>query len=105
MFDVRFAADEAKVMGLVNKVFPAENLLDETMAYAVDIAANVAPASTSVIKRQLTDGWDWDLEVSNADTTAKMNYSLRQADFKEGVQSFVERRPPNFSPVAGREQA
>jgi enoyl-CoA hydratase/carnithine racemase len=105
MFDVRFAADEAKVMGLVNKVFPAENLLDETMAYAADIAANVAPASTSVIKRQLTDGWDRDLEVSNADTTAKMNYSLRQADFKEGVQSFVERRPPNFSPVAGREQA
>lgn len=98
-----FLADEAKEIGLVNKVFPAETLLDETMAYATDIAANVAPASTRVIKRQLTDGWDWDLETSNADTTEKMNFSLRQADFKEGVQSFVDRRPPDFSPVAGRD--
>jgi len=98
-----FLADEAKEIGLVNKVFPAETLLDETMAYATDIADNVAPASTRVIKRQLTDGWDWDLEVSNADTTEKMNFSLRQADFKEGVQSFVDRRPPNFSSVSGRD--
>jgi len=98
-----FLAEEAKEIGLVNKVFPAETLLDETMAYANDIAENVAPASTRVIKRQLTDGWDWDLEVSNADTAEKMNFSLRQADFKEGVQSFIDRRRPDFSPVSGRD--
>lgn len=97
-----FLADEAQEMGLVNKVFPADRLLDEAIGYATDIAANVAPASIRVIKRQLTDGWDWDLERSNADTTEKMLHSLRQADFKEGVQSFVDRRPPNFSPVSGR---
>lgn len=94
-----FLADEAKELGLVNKVFPAESLLDEAVAYAADLADNVAPSSMKVMKQQVLDAWQWDFETSNADTTQKMNHSLRQADFKEGVQSFVDRRPPNFSPV------
>jgi len=98
-----FLAEEAEEIGLVNKVCAAETLMEETMAYARDIADNVAPASTRVIKRQVLAGWDWDLATSNADTTERMNFSLRQADFKEGVQSFVDRRPPDFSPVAGRD--
>ncbi len=95
-------AEEAHAMGLVNKVFPAETLLDETMEYAEDIAANVASTSTRVIKRQVTDGWDRDLEMSNRDATERMLHSLRQPDFKEGVQSFVERRRPSFVPVTER---
>ncbi|NND75101.1 MAG: enoyl-CoA hydratase [Ilumatobacter sp.] len=96
-------ADEAQQMGLVNKVVPATTLMAETLAYADDIAEHVAPSSMRVIKRQLTDGWDFDLEASNRDTTAKMIHSLGQPDFKEGVQSFVERRPPDFTPVTDRD--
>lgn len=94
-----FLADEAKEMGLVNKVFPADELMAETLAYAMDMADNVAPRSMRVMKQQVMSAWDWDLATSNADTTEKMNHSLRQPDFKEGVQSFVDRRPPNFAPL------
>lgn len=98
-----FLAEEAKEMGLVNKVFSADTLMAETLAYADDIANNVAPSSMRVIKQQVLDGWDWDLATSNTDTDAKMEFSLGQADFKEGVQSFVDRREPNFSPVTQRD--
>jgi len=98
-----FLADEALEMGLVNKVFSADTLMDETMAYARDLAANVASTSMKVIKRQVFAGWEWDLATSNTDTTEKMMTSLRQTDFKEGVQSFVDKRAPQFTPVTDRD--
>ena len=95
-------AEEAKEMGLVNKVFPANRLLEETMAYANDIADNVASTSIRSIKQQVMAGWEWDLATSNTDTHERMQHSLRQTDFKEGVQSFLDKRPPEFSPVSSR---
>jgi enoyl-CoA hydratase/carnithine racemase len=96
-------AEEAKEIGLVNKVFPADRLLNETMAYANDIADNVASTSIRSMKQQVMAGWEWDLATSNADTHERMQHSLRQADFKEGVQSFLDKRPPEFSPVSSRD--
>ena len=41
LFQSRFiGAQEAKELGLVNRVIPRERLMDETMAYAADVAAN-----------------------------------------------------------------
>jgi enoyl-CoA hydratase/carnithine racemase len=94
-----FLAEEAKELGLVNFVVPGDRLMDEVLAYASDLAENVAPSSMNTIKQQLIAGWSWDLDTSNTDTDTKMNHSLKQADFKEGVQSFVEKRPPHFAPV------
>ena len=96
-------AEDAKEMGLVNKVFPADRLLEETMAYANDIADNVASTSIRSMKQQIMAGWEWDLATSNADTHERMQHSLRQADFTEGVQSFLDKRPPEFSPVSSRD--
>lgn len=96
-------AEEAQEMGLVNKVFPADRLLEETMAYANDIADNVASTSIRSIKQQIMAGWEWDLATSNTDTHERMQHSLRQADFKEGVQSFLDKRPPEFSPVSSHD--
>lgn len=96
-------AEEALEMGLVNKVFPADRLLDETLAYANDIADNVAPTSIRSMKQQVMAGWEWDLATSNADTHERMQHSLRQADFKEGVQSYLDKRPPEFSSVSSRD--
>ena len=31
-----------------------------------------------------------------------MNWSLRKPDFKEGVASYLEKRPPDFAPFTGR---
>ena len=40
-------------MGIVQKIFPKEELLDQTLAFAEDLATNVPPASTAVIKQQV----------------------------------------------------
>ena len=40
-------------MGIVQKIFPKEELLDQTLAFAEDLAINVPPASTAVIKQQV----------------------------------------------------
>ena len=49
----KFKGDEAKEIGIVQKVFPKETLVEETVAYARDMADNVPAASLAVIKDQV----------------------------------------------------
>lgn len=95
----RVAADEALRMGLVNRLYPADQLREQTYAYARDLADNVAPASMRVIKRQLYDVPFQTLAEATIEANREMAISLASADFKEGVASFVEKRPPRFSSV------
>ncbi|UYO40139.1 enoyl-CoA hydratase [Rhodopseudomonas palustris] len=95
----RVSADEALRMGLVNRLYPADQLREQTYAYARDLADNVAPASMRVIKRQLYDVPFQTLAEATIEANREMAISLASADFKEGVASFVEKRPPRFSSV------
>jgi enoyl-CoA hydratase/carnithine racemase len=93
-----FLAEEAKELGVVNQVFSPESLLAETLAYADDVAANVSPTSMAVIKRQVYSHPTMPLDDALAESNQLMNESLRRPDFREGVASFVEKRPPDFAP-------
>ncbi len=94
-------AEEALELGLVNKVFPADQLLEQTMAYATDVAANVAPGSIAVIKNQVYNHPGMALADAMAESNQFMKESLKRPDFKEGVSSFLEKRPPEFAPYTG----
>ena len=92
-----FLAEEAAAMGLVNRVVEPAALLDTTLAYARDVAANCSPTAMAVIKRQVYRHYELDLASSLDETNRLMKASLDEPDFKEGVASFVERRPPRFA--------
>ncbi|MFN0089690.1 MAG: enoyl-CoA hydratase-related protein [Acidimicrobiales bacterium] len=89
-------AEEVHQLGFVQRVVAPESVLDEAVAYAADVAANVSPTSIAVIKRQVWQSMQQNLADSNAVTTEEMKASFHRPDFKEGVQSFVQRRPPEF---------
>ena len=93
----RVSSGEALRMGLVNRLYPAEKLREETFAYARDLADFVSPSSMAVIKRQLYDVPFQTLAEATIDANREMIASLRGADFKEGVASFVEKRAPRFT--------
>jgi enoyl-CoA hydratase/carnithine racemase len=93
----RVSSDEALRMGLVNRLCPPEKLREETHAYARDLADFVSPSAIAVIKRQLYDVPFQTLAEATIDANREMLVSLRGADFKEGVASFVEKRPPRFT--------
>jgi enoyl-CoA hydratase/carnithine racemase len=95
-----FLAEEALELGVVNRVFPPDELLDATIEYADDLATNVSPMSMAVMKRQVYTHPAMTIDDALDESNRLMNESLRRPDFKEGVASFVEKRPPNFAPYS-----
>jgi enoyl-CoA hydratase/carnithine racemase len=67
------------------------------MAYAQDIAGNVSPRSSRVIKRQLWLTRSQSFAEVLALAYREAGRSLRSEDFREGVAHFVERRPARFT--------
>ena len=93
-------AEEAAAMGLVNEVVPPEHLLDRALEYAADLAVNASPTSMSIMKQQVYADQGRSIIEATDDAVELMKASLRRPDFKEGVASFLEKRPPRFSPIA-----
>ena len=95
-----FLAEEAAAMGLVSDVVPAEHLLDHALAYAADLAVNASPTSMAVMKQQVYADQTRGLVEATDDAIELMKASLRRPDFKEGVASFLAKRPPAFQPLS-----
>jgi enoyl-CoA hydratase/carnithine racemase len=94
-----FTGSEACGMGLASRAVPGERLMEETLAYAGELAGDCSPMSMAVIKRQVWDGWQEGLDASRDTAVRLMRESFERSDFAEGVRSFLERRPPDFPPL------
>jgi enoyl-CoA hydratase/carnithine racemase len=93
----RVQSDEALRIGLVNRLYPPEQLREQTYAYARDLADFVSPSAIAVIKRQLYDVPFQTPAEATIDANQEMAVALRGSDFREGVASFMEKRPPRFT--------
>lgn len=89
-------AYEAQRLGIVSRVVPHEELMNEVMALAKELASG-APIALGLTKRALYKG------ASEIDLASQMDFELYlnsllfgTEDFKEGVMSFLEKREPRF---------
>lgn len=88
-------AKEAERLGLLNKLFPAEELEKETMDLARRIAKG-PPIAIRLAKMQLYKGLEMDLETALQVAAACETITLTSEDHKEGVAAFREKRPPQY---------
>jgi enoyl-CoA hydratase/carnithine racemase len=94
-----FTGTEAHELGLVDRVLPADEVLDAALEYAHSLATECSPASMAEIKQQVYAGLDTGLETAEADANERMITAFRRPDSKEGVRSYIERRPAEFPPL------
>ena len=90
-------ADEALRMGLVNRVVPHESLMPAVRDMATEMVQHSSPRSLRIMKRQLYGDLSVDLGASMQEADAEMVASSTTEDFREGVASFLQRRPPRFT--------
>jgi enoyl-CoA hydratase/carnithine racemase len=94
-----FSGAEAVTWGIANRALPAAEVLEHALAIARDIATNVAPMSAALSKRLL---WDTAVNGYTPRQVASLETQLHHRvmgsdDAREGVNAFLERRPPRFS--------
>jgi len=90
------APDRALALGLVNAVVPAAELSAEAERWAQKIAAN-APLAVKAMKRLYRHGLDEDFEAHSHHVLMQLMALFRSDDFREGITSYLEKRPPDFT--------
>ena len=93
-----FTAEEAERLGVINGVVAPDELMSHVLAYAQDLADNCCPTSWAVMKKQVYGDWETDADAATTAAIRLMNESLVRDDFQEGVQSYLDKRAPKFSP-------
>ena len=92
-----FPAEEALEGGLVRALYPKDDLLAAAYAIAEDIRDNTSPVSVTLIRHMMWRmlGADHPMEAHKIDSRG-IYYRGKSADSKEGVESFLEKRPAEF---------
>ena len=91
------SADEARILGLVNRVAPPEALDAEVESLVASIVGKPRQAlalGKALFYRQLETG----LEAALADASRTMACNMMDASALEGVQAFIDKRPPDWKP-------
>lgn len=88
-------AEEAKRLGLVNRVVPREQLEEETMALARQIASR-SPLAIAAAKRAVNVGSELDLEKGIEYVLREFALLFATEDKLEGMSAFLEKREANF---------
>lgn len=91
----QFSAEEAQMMGLVNRVVPRDQLESYVREYAGTIGGN-APMTIRTLKATVAEALA-DADKRDLDKIARMiDECFASEDYKEGRQSFMEKRKAQF---------
>jgi 2-(1,2-epoxy-1,2-dihydrophenyl)acetyl-CoA isomerase len=90
------SAMDAERFGLVARVVPAETLAETAREVAARLAG-LAPLALAQTKRALQRSWSVDLDTALEDEAYRQGAAGATADHAEGLQAFLEKRPPRFT--------
>jgi 2-(1,2-epoxy-1,2-dihydrophenyl)acetyl-CoA isomerase len=90
------SAQDAQQWGIVNRVVPDAELLEQAEALATQLAAG-APRALAVAKRLVRTGGTETLEAQMAVESRAIADAARTADAHEGIAAFLEKRSPRFA--------
>lgn len=88
-------AERAYEVGYINKLVPADELMDAAMDYAVRIAAQ-APLPSQMLKRFVAEAMPKGPTEIAGIARAQVNAINASKDGVEGINAFMEKRPPKF---------
>lgn len=97
-------AEEARALGLVNRVVPEPELLHEARCLARRLLRN-SPAAMQATKRLLTRFAERNL-ADDLEAAIRANVQARATeDFREGMRAFLEKRDPHWPSAEGSREA
>ncbi|WP_260429035.1 MULTISPECIES: enoyl-CoA hydratase/isomerase family protein [unclassified Burkholderia] len=89
------SSEEALNIGLVNRVFSDESLMDEALTFATQLADG-PPIQLREIKKLMYQSMRTDLRTSLDAVAAQMAVVQSTADYKEAIQAYKDKRKPQF---------
>lgn len=89
------SAKEALDLGVVNYVYPSDQLLERVDEYAQNLVAG-ATRAIGLIKQAVVQGTEVHIDAGFFMERELQNRLFRTHDAQEGLQSWIERREPNF---------
>ncbi len=88
-------AEQAERMNLVNAVVPADRLMDEAKAWAMEIAEK-SPTAIRFLKQSFNADTDHQAGLSNLAMSALDLFAV-SPEGMEGATAFTEKRKPDFA--------
>lgn len=89
------SAQEALQVGLVNRVYTQQELIEKSLQKLEQIAVR-APLAVSSAKSSILQGWDLEIEEAHSRESQLFGNLFDREDTKEGMKAFMEKRKAQF---------
>ena len=92
-----FYSEEAVAMGLVNQLFDSVNIVQQARGYLHEMVRVVSPNSIKQTRWQIYKDLHRDAASSVEDSEKLLKEMMKEQDYQEGVQAFLDKRNPKWS--------
>ena len=92
-----FYSEEAVAMGLVNQLFDSVNIVQQARGYLHEMVRAVSPNSIKQTRWQIYKDLNRDAASSVEDSEKLLKEMMKEQDYQEGVQAFLDKRNPKWS--------